>query len=148
MTDPQAILAHARAGAAPPNWHVFTKKRGKIAGFLRGTSDDPDPLLVITPEEVVEYKDGRKPLSVVSFSDLAEATLKIYKHTSSTEVRTTVYVSSTSSSATLDVWMELIHLDGRKEKWRSKSFSSDLRTIQAFIEAYGVHKAFQETGGH
>ncbi|MEU3556711.1 hypothetical protein [Streptomyces fragilis] len=136
MADPRAVLAHAREGPAPSGWRVFTKKRGKVSGFLRGTSDDPDPLLVITPEVVVEYKDDHKPLSVVTFSDLAEAALKADATT-----------SSTSSFATLDVWVELIHLDGRKEKWRSKSFSSNLQPIQAFIEAYGVHKALQEAGG-
>jgi hypothetical protein len=48
MTDPQAILGQARRDPVPVNWRVFTKKRGKLSGFLRGSSHDPDPLLVIT----------------------------------------------------------------------------------------------------
>lgn len=136
MADPQAILARARQGAVPPQWRVFTKKRGRISGFLRGTSDDPDPLLVITPDGVVEYKDDRKPLVTVDFDDLLAATMKAVAHT-----------SSDSSLATVEVWMELHHLDGGKEKWKSKSFSNDLRTIQCFIEAYSLHRAMQAAAG-
>lgn len=51
MTDPRMVLAQARQGLVPADWRVFTKRRGMVSGFLRGTSNDPDPLLVITPEE-------------------------------------------------------------------------------------------------
>ncbi|MEV3966776.1 hypothetical protein AB0K68_01275 [Streptomyces sp. NPDC050698] len=132
MTDPREILAQARRGPVPASWRVFTKKRGKISGFLRGTSEDPDPLLVITPDGVIEYKDERKPPTVVDFHSLAGVTLKASADT-----------SSSSSFATLTVWLDLVHLDGTKAKWRSASFADDLRTIQGFIEAYSAHKVLQ-----
>ena len=34
MTDPRTILGQARQGPVPVNWQVFTKKRGKLSGFL------------------------------------------------------------------------------------------------------------------
>ncbi|MEU5160075.1 hypothetical protein AB0G74_10760 [Streptomyces sp. NPDC020875] len=129
MTNPREVLARASQGPVPESWRVFTKKRGKISGFLRGTSDDPDPLLVITPDEAVEYKDDRKPPVVVDFDDLTGVTLKAAAST-----------SSDSMMASLDVWLDLVHRDGRKEKWRSMSFAGDLRAIQGFIEAYGAHQ--------
>ncbi|MFJ5774406.1 hypothetical protein [Streptomyces sp. NPDC093094] len=132
MTNPRSVLIQASQGPVPENWRVFTKKRGKLSGFLRGTSNDPDPLLVITLDEVVEYKDERKPLTVVDFHDLAGVTLKA-----------TASTTSDSMMASLAVWVDLVYRDGRKEKWRSRSFSDDLRTIQGFIEAYGAHKALQ-----
>ncbi|MFI9306662.1 hypothetical protein [Streptomyces triculaminicus] len=132
MTNPRTVLTQARQGPVPENWRVFTKKRGKLSGFLRGTSDDPDPLLVITPGEAIEYKDERKPPAIVDFDDLAGITLKA-----------TARTSSGSMLADLDVWVDLNYRDGRKEKWQSASFADDLQTIQAFIEAYGVHKALQ-----
>lgn len=132
MTDPRTVLAQASQGPVPENWRVFSKKRGKVSGFLFGTSNDPDPLLVITPDEAVEYKDERKPLVVVEFRDLAGITLKA-------SARTT----SDSMMASLDVWVDLHYRDGRKEKWRSKSFGDDLQTIQGFVEAYGAHRALQ-----
>ncbi|MFD7379322.1 hypothetical protein [Streptomyces mirabilis] len=132
MTNPQTVLMQAIQGPVPDNWQVFTKKRGKLSGFLRGTSDDPDPLLVITPDEVIEYKDERKQLTIVNFCDLAGITLKA-----------TASTSSGSMLADLDVWMDLNYRDGRKEKWRSTSFADDLQTIQGFIEAYGAHKALK-----
>ena len=55
MTDPRTILGQARQGPVPVNWQVFTKKRGKLSGFLGGSSHDPDPLLVITPDGAIEY---------------------------------------------------------------------------------------------
>jgi hypothetical protein len=61
MLDPQAVLDQASQGTAPATWRVFTKERGRVRGFLRGTSADPDPLLVITPDGVVEYIDSKKP---------------------------------------------------------------------------------------
>lgn len=122
----------ASQGPVPGNWRVFTKKRGKLSGFLRGTSDDPDPLLVITPDEVIEYKDERKPLTIVNFYDLDGIALKA-----------TASTSSGSMLANLDVWVDLNYRDGRKGKWRSISFADDLQTIQGFIEAYGVHKTLQ-----
>jgi hypothetical protein len=132
MTNPRTVLTQASQGPVPENWRVFTKKRGKLSGFLRGTSDDPDPLLVITPDEVIEYKDERKPLTIVNFCDLAGITLKA-----------TASTSSGSMLADLDVWVDLNYRDGRKEKWQSISFADDLQTIQGFIEAYVVHKALQ-----
>jgi hypothetical protein len=132
VTNPRTVLMQASQGPVPENWRVFTKKRGKVSGFLRGTSDDPDPLLVITPDEVIEYKDERKPLAIVNFYDLAGITLKA-----------TARTSSGSMLADLDVWVDLTYRDGRKEKWRSTSFADDLRTIQGFIEVYGAYKALQ-----
>ena len=67
MLDPQAVLGQAGQGRAPASWRVFTKERGRVRGFLRGTSGDPDPLLVITPAGVVEYVDSKKPVAVVDF---------------------------------------------------------------------------------
>ncbi|MCX5357503.1 hypothetical protein OG864_01865 [Streptomyces sp. NBC_00124] len=130
MTNPRTVLMQASQGPVPDNWRIFTKRRGKLSGFLRGTSDDPDPLLVITPDEVIEYKDDRKPLSIVHFYDLAGIALKARAST-----------NSDSMLARLDVWVDLNYRDGRKEKWRSMSFADDLLTVQGFIEAYGVHKA-------
>ncbi|MGW4758976.1 hypothetical protein [Streptomyces chartreusis] len=137
MTNPRDVLMQASQGPVPENWRVFTKKRGKLSGILRGTSDDPDPLLVITPDEVIEYKDKRKPLTIVKFHDLAGITLKATARTPSGSTVTA------NMPARLDVWVDLAYRDGRKEKWRSTSFADDLQTIQVFIEAYGVQKALR-----
>jgi len=133
MIDPRTILGQARQGLGPVNWRVFTKKRGKVSGFLRGSSHDPDPLLVITPDGAVEYTNERKPLTVVNFDELAGMTLR---------VRGSSF--SDSTIVTLEVWIDLHYRDGRKTKWRSTSFADNLQTIQCFIEAYGAHKALRE----
>ncbi|MFF1905162.1 hypothetical protein [Kitasatospora sp. NPDC058218] len=130
MIDPRAILWQARQGPVPANWRIFTKARGRLSGFLHGTSDDPDPLLVITPDGAVEFTEERKPLTVVDFYDLAGMTLRVNGQS-----------FSDSSMVNLAVWVDLDYRDGRKAKWRSASFSGDLRTIQGLIEAYGAHKA-------
>jgi hypothetical protein len=132
MTDPRAILGQARQGPVPVNWRVFTKKRGRVSGFLRGTSHDPDPLLVITPDGAVEYVNERKPLTVINFHDLAGMTLRAQGHS-----------FSDSSIVTLEVWIDLQYRDGRKAKWRSTSFTDDLQTVQCFIESYGAHKVLR-----
>jgi hypothetical protein len=59
MTDPRTILGQARQGPLPAGWRVSTKKRGKLSGFLRGSSQDPDPLLVITPDGAHRALRGR-----------------------------------------------------------------------------------------
>ena len=105
MTDPRTILGQARQGPVPVNWRVFTKKRGKLSGFLRGSSQDPDPLLVITPDGAIEYANERKPPTVVNFDELAEMTLR---------VRGSSF--SDSTIVTLDVWIDLHYRDGRKTK--------------------------------
>ena len=133
MTDPRTILGQARQGPVPVNWRVFTKKRGKLSGLLRGSSHDPDPLLVITPDGAVEYANERKPLTVVNFDELAGMTLR---------VRGSSF--SDSTIVTLEVWIDLHYRDGRKTKWRSTSFADNLQSIQCFIEAYGAHKALRE----
>ncbi|MEU1212881.1 hypothetical protein ABZ424_10635 [Streptomyces sp. NPDC005790] len=132
MTNPRTVLTQASQGSVPEHWRVFTKKRGRVSGFLHGTSNDPDPLLVITSDEVIEYKDEGQPLRIVTFFDLAGA-----------ELKATARTSSGSMLADLDVWMDLDYRDGRKEKWRSTSFADDLQTIQGFIEAYSTYKALQ-----
>jgi hypothetical protein len=89
-------------------------------------------LLVITPDGAIEYVNERKPLTVVSFNDLAGITLQA--HGSS---------FSDSTIVTLRAWVDLHHRDGRKTTWRSASFADDLQVIQCFIEAYGAHKALR-----
>ncbi|MFD0142812.1 MULTISPECIES: hypothetical protein [unclassified Streptomyces] len=132
MTDPQTILVQARQGPVPVDWRIFTKKRGRVSGFLRGTANDPDPLLVITPDGAIEYKDEHKPIAIIDFYDLAEIAL---------QVRGSSF--SDSTIVNLAVWVDLNYLDGRKEKWRSESFADNMQTIQGFIEAYGAHKAIR-----
>ena len=132
MRDPRAILSQAQQGVAPSGWAVFTKRRGRVRGFLRGTSDDPDPLLVITPEGIVEYVDHRKGLLVVDFDQLSEITLRVQGHS-----------FSDSTIVTLNVWLDLRFRDGQKQKWRSSTFADDHRSIQSVLEAYGAHKALR-----
>jgi hypothetical protein len=102
---------------------------------LRGTSADPDPLLVITPAGVVEYADSKKPVTVVDFSDLAQITLGVSGRS-----------FSDSTIVHLDVWLDLHGHDGRKSKWRSASFADRHATIQAFIEAFGAYQALRAAG--
>ena len=135
MLDPQAILGQASQGRAQATWQVFTKERGRVRGFLRGTSADPDPLLVITPGGVVEYVDSRKGVAVVDFD-----------HLSSIRLRVSGNSFSDSTVVTLDVWLDLHYRDGRKSKWRSASFARQYQVIQAFIEAYGAYRAFRSGG--
>ncbi|MGW7242095.1 hypothetical protein [Streptomyces sp. NPDC054804] len=132
MTDPSEIIEQARRGFAPVAWRVFTKKRGKVSGFLRGTSHDPDPLLVITLDGAVEYISERKPLEIVDFQRLAGI-----------ELRAQASSFSDSSSVSLSVWLDLVSLDGKKTKWRSSTFPNDLKTIQGFIEAYSAHRTLR-----
>jgi hypothetical protein len=135
MRDPRAILYQASQGATPLGWAVFTKKRGRVSGFLRGTSDDPDPLLVVTPEGVVEFVDNRKGLMVVNFDQLSDVTLRVQGSS-----------FSDSTIVHLDVWLDLRFHDGRKQKWRSSSFANDYRTVQSVLEAYGAYKALRRGG--
>ena len=137
MLDPQAVLGQARQGRTPASWRVFTKARGRVRGFLRGTSADPDPLLVITPNGVVEYVDSKKPVAVVDFASLARISLRVSGSTFSDSIQ-----------VRLDVWLDLHHHDGRKSKWRSASFADQYQTVQAFIEAYGAYQAFRSGGLH
>jgi hypothetical protein len=135
VLDPQAVLRQAAQGSAPATWRVFTKSRGRVRGFLRGTSADPDPLLVITTDGAVEYIDSKKPTAVVDFEDL-----------SSIRLRVTGSTFSDSIQVRLDVWLDLRYRDGRKSKWRSASFAGQYETIQAFIEAYSAHRAGRGAG--
>ena len=130
VLDPQAVLSRARQGMAPAPWRVFTKDRGRLRGFLRGTSGDPDPLLVITPDGVVEYIDSKKPAVVVDFESLSQIRLRVSGST-----------FSDSTQVRLDVWLDLHYRDGRTSKWRPASFAGQYQTIQAFIEVYGAHQA-------
>ena len=135
MLDPQAVLGQAGQGRAPASWRVFTKERGRVRGFLRGTSGDPDPLLVITPSGVVEYVDSKKPVMVVDLGSLSRISLRVTGSTFSDSIQ-----------VRLDVWLDLTYHDGRKSKWRSASFAGQYQTIQAFIEAYGAYQAFRGAG--
>ena len=96
---------------------------------------DPDPLLVITPDGVAEYIDGKKSVATVDFGSLAGISLRVNGKTFSDSIQ-----------VRLDVWLDLHYRDGRKSKWRSASFADRYETVQAFIEAYGAHQAFRSGG--
>jgi hypothetical protein len=132
VLDPQAVLSQASQGRPPATWRIFTRKRGRLTGFLRGTTGDPDPLLVITPDGVVEYIDSKKPSVAVDFESLSCIRLRVSGST-----------FSDSMHVHLDVWLDLHYRDGRKSKWRSASFASEYQAIQAFIEAYGAHQVLR-----
>jgi hypothetical protein len=135
VLDPEAVLSQARQGSPPATWRVFTKQRGRVRGFLRGTSADPDPLLVITPDGAAEYIDSRKPTAVVDFDGLSAIGLRVTGSTFSDSIH-----------VRLDVWLDLHYRDGRKSKWRPASFDDDYQAIQAFIEAYGAYQALRDGG--
>ncbi len=135
MLDPHAVLGQVRSGSTKATWKVFTKGRGRVRGFLRGTSADPDPLLVITPDGVAEYIDSKKPIGVVDFDGLTRIFLRIRGSS-----------FSDSTIVRIDVWLDLHYRDGRKSKWRSASFADQYQTVQAFIEAYGAHQALRSPG--
>jgi hypothetical protein len=128
MTDPRAIIAQAREGPVPAHWRVFTRRRGKVSGFLRGTSHHPDPILVVTHDGAIEYVSEHKPLTVVDFDELAGIALRVEGHS-----------FSDSSIVTLRVWVDLQHRDGRTTRWQSTSFPDNLPAVQSVIEAYGAH---------
>lgn len=130
MAYPDAVVAQARQGTAPASWRVFTKKRGAIGAFFRGTAQDPDPLLVVTTEAVIEYVSSKKPLAVVLFADLASVALRAKATT-----------TSDSMHARLRVWLDLQYADGRKATWQPATFTSNLGVIQQFLEAYGAYKS-------
>ncbi|GAA2813296.1 hypothetical protein GCM10010441_42480 [Kitasatospora paracochleata] len=130
MTDPQTILEQARQGTVPANWRVFTKKRGKLSGLLRGSSHDPDPLLVITPDAAVEYRDASTTPEVVNFAELAAVDLKVRGQS-----------FSDSTIVNISAWLDLRYRSGSKAKWRPASFGDGFQAIQGFLEAYGAHRA-------
>lgn len=132
MLDPQAVLSQASQGSAPATWRVFTKERGRLSGFFHGTSEDPDPLLVVTPDGVVEYTSSKKPTTVVEFESLSGIRLRVTGNS-----------FRDSTIVHLHVWLDVHYRDGRKSKWQSASFSGRYQTIQAFIEAYGAHQALR-----
>jgi hypothetical protein len=130
MRDPKVILSQVRQGSVPSTWRIFSKKRGIVGGFFSGTLNDPDPLIVFTPEGVLEYVNEKKPLAVIIFDDVSEIRLQVRAST-----------MSDSMNVTLDVWLDLHYLSGKKVKWQSSSFKNNLQVIQYFIETYAVHKA-------
>jgi hypothetical protein len=99
MIDPEVVVSRVRQGSAPSTWRVFTKKRGAIGAFFRGALHDPDPLLVLTLDSVVEYTDEKKPLAAIVFDDLSEISL-----------RATATTMSDSMHAWLHVWLDPIIL--------------------------------------
>jgi hypothetical protein len=128
--DPRQIIACARQGQAPPHWQVFTKKRGAVGAFFTGTRNDPDPLLVVSGEAVVEYISESKPMAVVYFGDLAGVRLRGYAST-----------MKDSMQASLHVWLDLRFHSGAKAKWEPSSFRANLSTVQGFLEGYGAFRA-------
>ena len=128
MTSPQDVIHLARLGTAPPDWRVFTKRRGVVGAFFRGTSGQPDPILVITPEAAVEYISDRTPLAVLQFGHVAEA-----------ELRASATTTSDSSFATLRIWVDVRLTDGRKVKWQSASFKNNVRVMQRFCEGCAMY---------
>jgi hypothetical protein len=130
MRDPQEVISVARQGLAPPDWRVFTGKRSAVGGFLRGTSRDPEPLLVISPEGAVEYISEKKPLRVVAFRELSRVRLRAKATT-----------TRDSPFAHLHAWLDLHDTGGGKQEWRTASFTNNLAVLQALIETFAVHRA-------
>jgi hypothetical protein len=98
--------------------------------FLAGHRIILIPLLVFTPEGIMEYVNEKKPLTFIAFDDLSEIRLRVDAAGS----------LITSLVAHRVVWLDLFYLNGEKAKWQSSSFIDNLQVIQCFIETYSVHK--------
>jgi hypothetical protein len=131
MRDPNEIISLARQGSARPDWQVYTRRRGTIGAFFRRTSNDPDPMLVITPDGVVEYVSQKKPLIAVDFGELE-----------SIELQGSATTTSDTAHASLHAWLDLHYQDGRTAKWEPSSFKDDLRILQSFIEVFAIYRVW------
>jgi hypothetical protein len=128
MSSPQEVIDQARRGPVPVGWRVFTKRRGVVGAFFRGTSGQPDPVLVITPEAAVEYASDRVPLSVFYFAWVADATLRMRASS-----------SSDSTSVRIRFWVDVRLADGRTIQWKSATFPARIDVVQRFVECCAVH---------
>jgi len=128
MTSPEEVIDQARRGHVPADWRVFTKRRGAVGAFFRGTSGQPDPVLVITPEAAVEYVSDRVPLSVFYFAWVADASLRVRATT-----------SSDSNTVRLRFWVDVRLTDGRTVEWKSATFPRRIEVAQRFAEGCAVH---------
>src|SRR3989442_1601563 len=106
MFDADNVLRQARSGSRSRLWMVFVGKRFAPWAWVRGTLQDPDPLLVCTPEGVVEYVNSKHNLSVVDFFAVRDLQLKVSGSS-----------SSDSTLVTITMWIDIHYIDGRKDKW-------------------------------
>ena len=134
MFDPRAVLFQASQGAAPSGWAVFTKRRGRLTGFLRGTSDDPDPLLVITPEGVVEFVDNRKGLFLVDFDQVSDITLRV-RGSSFSDTRSSTWTSGSISASVTAGSRSGNRRLSRMTTGLSRAFSRHMVHIRCFAAA-------------
>src|ERR1700760_1059504 len=102
VRDPNEIIALTRQGSARPDWQGFSRKRGSIGAVFRGTSHDPDPMLVVTPDGGVGYEGQKKPLIAIDFAELE-----------SIELRGNATTQSDTAHASLHAWLDLHYADGR-----------------------------------
>ena len=139
MTSLQEVIDQARRGSAPPDWRVFTKRRGAVGAFFRGTSGHPDPVLVITPEAAVEYISDKVPLSVFYFAWVAYASLRMKASS-----------SSDSTSVRIRFWVDVRLTDGRTIQWKSATFPARIDVVQRFVECCVVHAFWRQlsAGGY
>jgi hypothetical protein len=136
MIDPQQIVDLVHQGLAPSGSLVFRKKRSAIGGFFTGTSHDPDLLLVLFQEGVIHYISSKRPLTVIFFAHLSDVRLRAKASASTTS-------GSSFASASLDVWLDLYDLNGKKNRWSPPSgFGEMLLIVQRFIEYYALYKVY------
>jgi hypothetical protein len=131
MFDAGNVLDQARRGYQSRLWMVFVGKRFAPWAWVRGTHQDPDPLLVLTPEGAVEYINSKHNLAVVDFFTVRDIALKV----SGSSSRDSMLVSIT-------MWIDIYYVDGSKGKWSSKaSYDQSYRLFQSFMMALGMHWA-------
>src|SRR5262249_26644615 len=128
MTSPQEVIEAARRGPVPVGWRVFTKRRGKGGAFFRGTSRQPDPVLVITPAAAAEYASDQGPLPLFVFAWVDYATLQMKASS-----------SSDSTSVRIRFCVDVRLTDGRTVQWKSATFPARIDVVQRFVECCAVH---------
>jgi hypothetical protein len=131
MFDADNVLRLARSGYRSPLWMVFVGKRFAPLAWVRGTLQDPDPLLVCTPEGVVEYVNSKHNLSVVDFFAVRDMEMKVSGSS-----------SSNSTLVTITMWIDIHSVDGRKARWSPKArYDHTYPLFQSFLMAFGMHWA-------
>ena len=96
--------------------------------------NDPNPVLILLPEGVIEYVSEDKPIIGIPFAEVAELSITSSATTTSA---TSILGRLRSSSSLNSIHAQIAYRDGHQDSWQPRSTFETAATFpQAMMDAY------------
>ncbi len=112
--------------------------------LARRYAGDPDPVIVLLPNGLVEFVSQRQPIIGIDYAELAAVD---FGRRSSRRARRNLPNAQRQQPRQNTIWLDLRYHDGSQDRWQPRAdFGPPARIYQTIIKAHSLYHILYEGG--